>query len=228
MNYLSIKHWAADDRPREKLLVKGVQSLSDAELLGILIGSGTSETSAVELGRQLMAKAGNNLAKLARLTWFDLIQIKGIGRAKAVTLLAAMEIGRRRGLADLPESNQVTSSRDVFILLSPALGDLVHEEFWILYLNRSNKSIEQFKCSQGGVSGTVIDVKLILKKALEVLASSLILVHNHPSGNLMPSENDKQITLKVKEAAGHLDIKVLDHLIIAGNGYFSFADEGLL
>lgn len=228
MDYLSIKKWASDDRPREKLLYKGVKSLSDAELIAILIGSGTRDLSAVELGRQILSIADNNLSLLGKKSISDLIKLKGIGEAKAISIVAALELGRRRNQSDTPEKLQITSSREVYNYLHPILSDLKHEEFWVLYFNRSNRIIGDYKLSQGGVSGTVIDVKLVLKRALELLATSLIISHNHPSGNLNPSDNDKQITEKLKTAANQMDIKLLDHIIIADNSYFSFTDEGIL
>lgn len=228
MDYISIKNWAADDQPREKLMAKGVQSLSDAELLAIIIRSGTREISAVELARKILALSENNLTLLGKKTVSDLIKIKGIGKAKAIGLVAAFELGRRRNQSELINRFQVTSSKEVFQYMQPILSDLEHEEFWVLYLNRSNRIIESYKLSKGGISGTVIDIRLILKKALEVLSSSLIICHNHPSGNRDPSENDRTITEKLKTAANLMDIKLLDHIIVSDNSYFSFADEGLL
>ena len=228
MEYLSIKKWATDDRPREKLLTKGVQSLSDSELLGILLGSGTRDVSAVELGRRLLSLSENSLSELGRKTIPDLIKIKGIGQAKAISIVAALELGRRRNQADIPDKTQITSSREVYNYIQPVIADLAHEEFWVIYLNRSNRVIQPYKCSQGGISGTVIDIRLILKKALELLASSIIIAHNHPSGNLSPSDHDKQITQKLKQAASQMDINLLDHIIVAEKGYYSFSDEGIL
>ncbi len=228
MDYISIKNWAADDQPREKLMAKGVQSLSDAELLAIIIRSGTREILAVELARKILALSENNLTLLGKKTVSDLIKIKGIGKAKAIGLVAAFELGRRRNQSELINRFQVTSSKEVFQYMQPILSDLEHEEFWVLYLNRSNRIIESYKLSKGGISGTVIDIRLILKKALEVLSSSLIICHNHPSGNRDPSENDRTITEKLKTAANLMDIKLLDHIIVSDNSYFSFADEGLL
>jgi DNA repair protein RadC len=228
MNYLSIKNWAANDRPREKLLANGVKSLSDAELLAILIGSGTKEVSAVELCRKILSESENNLALLGKKSVADLIKIKGIGRAKAITIIAALELGMRRKLTEISEKPKVTSSKEAFEFIHSFISDITHEEFWVLFLNRSNKIIDKYKLSQGGISGTVIDVRLLLKKALELLASSLIICHNHPSGNIKPSENDKKITDKIKIAAQQMDIKLLDHLIISDNSYLSFSDEGLL
>lgn len=228
MAYLSIKDWASDDRPREKLLSKGVKSLSDAELIAILIGSGTRDISAVQLAREILKLSGNNLSELGKKTVTDFIKIKGIGEAKAISIVAALELGRRRNFADLPEKTSVTSSTEVYNYFRPLISDILHEEFWVLFLNRANKVIDHYKLSQGGISGTVIDVRLIMKRALELLASSIIVCHNHPSGNRNPSENDKAITTKLKIAGEQLEIRLLDHLIIADNSYFSFADEGIL
>jgi DNA repair protein RadC len=228
MTYISIKEWAADDRPREKLQIKGVKSLSDAELLAILIGSGTRDVSAVQLAREILKISKNNLSELGKKTVVDFTKIKGIGEVKAITIVAALELGRRRNYSDVPEKTSVTSSSEVFNYFRPLISDISHEEFWVLFLNRSNKIIDQYKLSQGGLSGTVIDIRLIMKKALEILASSIIVCHNHPSGNRNPSENDRAITTKLKIAGEQLEIRLLDHLIIADNSYFSFADEGLL
>jgi DNA repair protein RadC len=225
---LKITDWAVEDRPREKLYQKGTSSLSDAELLAILIGSGTRKRSAVDLGRELLSSVNNNLNSLAKLTIADLTKIKGIGNARAITIAAALEIGRRRKLAEVPEMPQIKCSRDVFDLLSPVLSDLPHEEFWILFLNRSNKVISRMKLSQGGISGTVTDVRIVMKRAIEYLASGIIVCHNHPSGNLNPSESDTRITSKIKEAGNIMDIQLLDHLIISDKEYYSFADNGLL
>ncbi len=225
---LKIKDWAVEDRPREKLLKKGILSLSDAELIALLIGSGTRNESAVELAKKVLKNANNNLNELGKLEIKDLQKNKGIGEAKAITIMAALELGRRRKVADIIDKQKISSSNDVFELFQPLLGDLPHEEFWILLLNRSNKIIDRFKISQGGVSGTVIDVRLILKAAIEKLASSIILCHNHPSGNKMPSDADDSITQKLIDGGKLLDIKVLDHIIIADTQFFSYADEGKL
>ena len=225
---LKIKDWAVEDRPREKLLQKGILSLSDAELIALLIGSGTHNESAVELAKKILKNANNNLNELGKHEIKDLQKNKGIGEAKAITIMAALELGRRRKISDIVDKQKITSSADVFTLFQPILGDLPHEEFWILLLNRSNKIIYRVKISQGGISGTVIDVRLILKIAIEKLASSIILCHNHPSGNRMPSDADETITQKLIEGGKLLDIKVLDHIIIADTQFFSFADEGKL
>jgi DNA repair protein RadC len=225
---LKITDWAVEDRPREKLIRNGTASLSDAELLAILINSGTKDKSAVELGRELLAVVNNNLNGLGKLTISDLKKLHGIGSARAVTIAAALELGRRRKLAEIPEVIQIKCSKDVADIFQPLLSDLAHEEFWILYLNRSNKVISRMKLSQGGISGTVTDVRMVMKKAIEYLSSGIIVCHNHPSGNLNPSESDSKITRKIKEAGNLLDIQLLDHLIISDKDYYSFADNGLL
>jgi DNA repair protein RadC len=223
-----IKHWSLDDRPREKLLNKGQAALSDAELLAILIGSGNSDESAVDLCKRIFSTAENNLSKLGRMTIDQLLQFKGIGEAKAVTIVAAMELGRRRRGEEALDNGKITSSAMVFELLQPVIGELPHEEFWILYLNNSNKVIRKIQLSKGGITGTLVDVRLVLKNALAVGATGLVLAHNHPSGTLNPSEADRQLTEKLKVAGESLDIRVLDHLIITETSYFSFADEGIL
>ena len=224
----SIKHWSDDDKPREKLLTKGRTALSDAELIAILIGSGSREESAVELSKRILAVAENNLNELGKLSIKQLMQFKGIGEAKAISIAAALEIGRRRRGEAAAKITKITCSKDVFDLLQPLLGDLPHEEFWIVYLNNSNKVLFKEQLSKGGITGTLVDVRLVMKNALEQGAVGLILAHNHPSGTLKASTADKQITQKLKSAAEVLDIKVLDHLIITQAAYFSFADEGVL
>jgi DNA repair protein RadC len=225
---LSIKEWAVEDRPREKMLVKGIRALSEAELLAILIGSGNIEESAVEVSRRILASVRNNLNELGKKSIGDLKKFKGIGQVKAITIMAALELGRRRNETEPDEKPKVAGSDDVAKIFNPLLNDLPHEEFWILLLNRNNLVVDKFMVSQGGLTGTVIDVRLILKTALEKLACALILCHNHPSGNLTPSEADKDITNKIREAGKLMDIPVLDHVIIANNSHFSFADEGLI
>jgi len=227
-NSFSIKNWSQDDQPREKLRDKGKSALSDAELVAILIGSGSREESAVDLCKRILASVDHNLNALGKLSIKQLMEFKGIGEAKAITIAAAMELGRRRRLEDAVQLDKITSSRSVFDVMQPVLGELPHEEFWILYLNNSNKVIQKNQLSKGGITGTLVDVRLVLKSALEVGATSLILCHNHPSGTLKPSQADKDITQKLKTAAQSLDIKVLDHLIITENTYFSFADEAML
>ncbi|MGQ1889298.1 RadC family protein [Thermophagus sp. OGC60D27] len=226
---VSIRHWAEEDRPREKMLKKGLSSLSDAELLAILIGSGSQKESAVDLARKILNDAHNNLNELGKVTVEALCKkYHGIGKAKAITIVAALELGRRRQLTVPLQRYQIKESKDVFALMHPLLSDLHYEEFWVLLLNQANKVVQQFNLSKGGISGTVIDVRLIMEKALYQHASSIILCHNHPSGNKNPSKADIVITKKLNEAGKILDITILDHVIIAENHYFSFADEGIL
>ncbi|MBJ6366844.1 RadC family protein [Snuella sedimenti] len=224
----TIKKWSLDDRPREKLLNKGRVSLSDAELVAILIGSGNKEESAVALAKRILANTGNNLSELGKLSIEQLMVFKGIGEAKAITIAAALELGRRRRGEEALNKKKISSSLSVFELMQPLVGELQHEEFWIIYLNNSNKVIQKYQLSKGGITGTLVDVRLVLKNALMLGATGLILVHNHPSGALNPSTADKQLTTKLKTAAQSLDIKVLDHLIVTEKAYFSFADESLL
>ena len=223
-----IKSWAEDDRPREKLLAKGRAALSDAELLAILIGSGTTKLTAVDVGKLMLAGVGNDLNALARESVKQLCRHPGIGEAKAITVVAALELGRRRKEADAAPRTTITCSRDIYNLIRPHLMDLPHEEFWVILLNRANVVMRKTAISRGGVAGTVADPKMIFKEALEQLASSIILVHNHPSGNRNPSAADIQLTKKLKEAGNFLDLPILDHLIFAESAYYSFADEGLL
>jgi DNA repair protein RadC len=224
----SIKNWSQDDQPREKLRDKGKVALSDAELVAILIGSGSREESAVKLCQRILASVNNNLNELGKLSIKQLMEFKGIGEAKAITIAAALELGRRRRGEEALNKKKITSSTSVFELLQPIIGELPHEEFWIVYLNNSNKVIQKNQLSKGGITGTLVDVRLVLKTALEVGATGIILAHNHPSGTLKPSEADKQLTAKLSVAAKSLDIKVLDHLIITEKAYFSFADENML
>lgn len=224
----SIKQWAKDDRPREKLLSKGAPALSDSELIAILLNHGTKEKSAVDLAKDVLRAGKDNLAELGKLSIKELMKIKGIGEAKAITVVAALELGRRRQAMTSREKEVVTSSADVARYLQSLLRDHRHEVFAVLFLNRANK-INHFQIiSEGGMTGTVADPRIILKKALEEDAVSLILCHNHPSGSLKPSRADEELTNKIKEAAKYFDIKVLDHLIVSEDGYFSFADEGIL
>ena len=227
-NSFSIKHWSQDDQPREKLRDKGRASLSDAELIAILIGSGSTQESAVSLSQRILASVDFNLNELGKLSIKQLMAFKGIGEAKAISIAAAMELGRRRRGEEALEKQKITSSISVFELMQPIIGELPHEEFWIIYVNNSNKVIQKQLLSKGGITGTLVDVRLVMKNALEVGATGLILVHNHPSGTLKPSEADKQLTQKLKTASQSLDIKVLDHLIVTEKAYFSFADENLL
>ena len=224
----SIKHWSEDDRPREKLLNKGRTALSDAELVAILIGSGSRNESAVELCKRILASVENNLNELGKLTIPQLMTFKGIGEAKAISIAAALELGRRRRGEEALEKKKIVSSSSVFELMQPLIVELQHEEFWVIHLNNSNKIIQKQQLSKGGITGTLVDIRLVLKQALELNATSLILSHNHPSGTLKPSEADKQLTKKLKTAAESMDIKVLDHVIVTEKAYFSFADEALL
>ena len=225
---LNIKDWNPEDRPREKLLLKGTSALSDAELIAILIGSGTANLSAVEVAKKVLQQGNNNLNELAKQSVKDLMKSKGIGEAKAITIVAALELGRRRKETDPEEKPKISSSKDAFDLLKSELMDLPREEFWVLLLNRAHRVIKKKKVSEGGVSGTEADPKIIYKMALEELASGIIVAHNHPSGNLTASQSDIDLTKKLKEAGRFLEVQLLDHLIIAGQKYFSFADEGLL
>ncbi len=227
-NSITIKHWSEADQPREKLRDNGARFLSDAELLAIIIGSGTQDMNAVDLSKILLSNVDNNLNELGKLTLPQLTHFKGIGEAKAIKIMASMELGRRHKRTTVKHQNKVTSSASVFDLMQPLLGTLNHEEFWVLYLNNSNKIITKIQLSKGGITATVVDVRLVLKKALEVGAIAIILVHNHPSGMLQPSSSDINLTEKLKIAAQTLEIKVLDHLIVTEKTYFSFADEKLL
>lgn len=223
-----IRSWAEEDRPREKLLLKGRAALSDAELIAILIGSGTRDKSAVDVGKDILKGANHNLNELAKFSVKDLQKFEGIGEAKAITIISALELGRRRKASAPMKRQKITCSEDAYRMMQPYLLDQPLEQFWIILMNRANEVIKVHNISQGGVSGTVADPKTIFKEALDKLASSLILVHNHPSGNLKPSEADIRLTKKLKEAGQTLDLPVLDHLIFTDHGYLSFADEGML
>ena len=224
----SIRNWSQDDQPREKLRDKGKSVLSDAELLAILIGSGNREESAVALCKRILASSEHNLIDLGKQSIKHLTNFKGIGEAKAISIIAALELGRRHRSEVALDKYKITSSTSVFELLQPMIGELAHEEFWIVYLNNSNRVIQKQQLSKGGITGTLVDIRLVLKNALEVGATALILAHNHPSGTLKPSHSDRHITEKLKKAGENLDIKVLDHLIITEKSYFSFADENQL
>jgi DNA repair protein RadC len=218
----SIKNWAEDDKPREKLILKGKQALSDAELVAILIGSGSRNESAVSLSKRILASVDNNLNALGKLSLKQLMEFKGIGEAKAISIAAALELGRRRRAEETLELKKITSSKAVFEIMQPLIGELPHEEFWVLFLNNSNKVIYKSQLSKGGIMGTVVDTRILFKMALEHNATSLILAHNHPSGKLEASDADKEITKKLK-----LDIRILDHIIVTERGYLSFQDEGI-
>lgn len=224
--YTPINQWAEDDRPREKFLLKGKSTLSDSELLAILIGSGSRNESAVQLCQRILASSENNLNTLGKMSVAQLTQFKGIGEAKAISIAAALELGRRRRAEDAIELKKITSSKAVFEIMQSIIGELPHEEFWVLYLNNSNKVIYKAQLSKGGITGTVVDIRLIFKMAFEQNATALILSHNHPSGKLIASDADLKITKKIKEAGQTLEVQVLDHIIITENGYLSFQDEG--
>jgi len=226
-NNFPITNWSEDDKPREKLMLKGKSTLSDAELIAILIGSGSRNESAVGLSKRILASVDNNLNALGKLTLSQLMNFKGIGEAKAISIMAAMELGRRRRAEEAVELKKITSSKMIFELMQPIIGELPHEEFWVLYLNNSNKVLFKSQQGKGGITGTLVDVRLVFKTALELGATALILCHNHPSGTLIPSDADKQITRKLKTAGQNLDIQVLDHLIVTENGYYSFNDDGI-
>lgn len=231
MNYStgkSIKHWAEEDRPREKLILKGKASLSDAEILAILIGSGNREESAVELAQRILTSSNNNLNALSSLSLNDLKKFKGIGEAKGINIIAALELGRRRRSSEVLKQKTIKGSKDAFEFLYADLADTSFEEFWIILLKRNNQIISKKRISEGGIAGTVADPKKIFKMALDAQASSIILCHNHPSGSLKPSEQDKQLTRKIVQAGRTLEIAVLDHLIFGNDRYFSFADENML
>ncbi len=228
IKHIPIKFLAEDDRPREKLLSIGRQNLSDAELLAIQIGFGTKEETAIQLGQRILNSYGNDLNQLAKASVNELKKFKGIGEAKAINIASAFELGRRRTENDILGKPKISTSYDAFKLLNAKLSDLPHEEFWILLLNRANAVVKMECISKGGVSGTIVDARLILKPAIELLASGIILCHNHPSGQLKPSEQDISLTKKIKESTRLMDINLLDHIIIGDQKYLSFADEGIL
>lgn len=237
-----INAWADDDRPREKLMLKGKCALSDAELIAILIGSGNKEESAIDLSRRILQATESSLAELARQSVLSLQRFKGIGEAKAIAIVAALELGQRRRMSDKMDRTKITCSQDVFELMQPKIGELTHEEFWVIFLNNANhvrgimangtelfikhQLIDAVNISKGGVTGTVVDLRILFKLALEKQATAVILVHNHPSGKLFPSEADLQITKKIKEAGKIMDIAILDHFIITEHDYYSFVDHG--
>ena len=227
-NHTSIRNWAEDDRPREKMMLKGRHSMSDAELLAILIGSGTRHESAVDLAKNILHRAHDNLAELSKMNMKDLLGVKGIGKVRALTILAALELGRRRNESEVLARDKIKTSRDAYEIFRSIMGDRPYEEFWIILLNKANKVLQKCNISEGGISGTVVDPKKIFKISLDHHASSIILGHNHPSGVVTPSEADIRITKKVRDAGAMLEVTVLDHLIIGEDNYYSFADEGAL
>lgn len=223
-----IKYWAEDDKPREKLLLKGKSSLSDAELLAIILGSGTRNESAVGLSKRILKTTDNSLYSLSKLSFQQLCSFNGIGPAKAISIIAALELAKRKKEESVVELPKIITTKTVFELMHPLLGDLPHEEFWVIYLNNSNQVVHKTQISKGGITGTVVDVRIILKIALEYHALSFILCHNHPSGKLYPSDADLEITNKIKIAAKQLDILLVDHMIVCELGYYSFAEDGKL
>jgi DNA repair protein RadC len=224
----SIKQWNENDRPRERMLLHGRTDLSDSELLAIILGSGNREESAVSLSKRILFSVDHDLIELSKLSIRELMQFKGVGNAKAVSIAAALELGKRRREQRMNTKAKIHSSESVFELMYPKIGDLHHEEFWVIYMNNSNKVLQVKQISKGGITGTLVDVRLVLKVALELGAVAIILAHNHPSGSLIPSEPDKKLTIKLKQAGASMDIRVLDHIIITEKTYFSFADEQLL
>jgi DNA repair protein RadC len=226
-SFFPITNWSEDDKPREKLMLKGKSVLSDAELIAILIGSGSRNESAVELSKRILASVDHNLNALGKLSIAQLMNFKGIGEAKAISIIAAMELGRRRRNEDVIELTKITSSKAVFDVMHSIIGELAHEEFWVLFLNNSNKILFKTQLSKGGMTGTVVDVRMVFKIAFEQNATAIILAHNHPSGKLQASDADIQITKKLKTAGQQLDIPVLDHIIVTEAGYYSFVDEGI-
>lgn len=223
--YKSIAHWAEDDQPREKLMLRGRSALTDAELLAILIGSGSRNESAVDLCKRILAQNQNHLHLLGKLSIQQLMEFKGIGEAKAITIIAALELGKRIRQSEVKDLIKITCSKDAFNIIHPIIGDLYHEEFWVLYLNNANKVIHKCQISKGGISGTIVDNRLVFKAALEHHATGIILSHNHPSGRPTPSHSDFSLTKKIKIAGEALEIKLLDHIIVTANDYYSFADE---
>ena len=224
---LSIKHWAEDDQPREKLMLKGKHVLSDAELVAILIGSGSRNESAVQLSKRILASVDNNLNALGKLSIAQLMEFKGIGEAKAIAIIATLELGRRRREETVVVLPKITTAKEVFNLMQPIIGELPHEEFWVLYLNNANKMLYKTQISKGGITGTLADIRVVFKVALEQNATAIILIHNHPSGKLEASAEDKDLTKKFKLAGEQLTIQVLDHIIITENGYLSFRDTNI-
>lgn len=227
-NFFPIRNWSEDDKPREKLMIKGKSVLTDAELLAIIIGSGSRNETAVDLSKKILASVNNNLSALGKLSLQQLMLFKGIGEAKAISIIATLELGRRRRNESPLELTKIISSKIIFEIMQPLIGELQHEEFWIIYLNNANKILFKTQLSKGSITGTMVDVRLVFKGALETNATSIVLCHNHPSGTLLASEQDKLITKKLQSAGNNLDIKIIDHVIICEHGYFSFADEGIL
>ncbi len=228
MEKLNIKSWAIEDRPREKLMLRGIHSLSNAELIAILIGSGNRDESAVDLSKRILISVQNNLGSLSNLSIEALQRFNGIGEAKAISILTALELGKRQFSENIEVKPKITCSKDAFELMYQRIGDLKHEEFWVLYLDNANKVLDKYQLSKGGLTATLVDVRLVFKRAIELSSVGMILCHNHPSGKMQPSHSDIELTKQIKEAGVTLNIKLLDHLIISKKKYFSFADEGVL
>lgn len=225
---MNIKSLAEEERPREKLLLRGKQSLTDAELLAIILGSGSKSESSITLAQRILSSVNHNWNELAKLTIRDLCKFNGVGKVKAIEIITSLEIGRRKSLQQALKKEKISSSKDAYNILQPIIGDLMIEEFWVIYLSRSNKILSKEKISQGGITGTMVDNRLIFKHAIELNAVSLIISHNHPSGNIQPSNSDIQITHEIKKAGNLLNITLMDHLIVTQTSFFSFADENLL
>ncbi len=225
---MSLKSLAEDDRPREKFLLKGKAVLSDSELLAIILGSGNNEESAVELARRILASVGNSWQQLSILSVKDLMKFKGIGEAKAIAIATALEIGRRKYSQEIPDKISISTSQEAYKVFLPHLSDLRTEEFWAVYLNHKNQIVYKSQLSKGGITGTLVDVRVLFKMALEHFATSVIVAHNHPTGNLKPSDADLKITKNIQQAGDLLNIKLIDHLIVGENSFFSFKDQNLL
>lgn len=225
---LTITQWAEEDRPREKMMSKGAGVLSDAELLAILIGSGNTDESAVELMRRILSTCHNDLNELAHWEVYDYSRFKGFGPAKSITIMAALELGKRRKLQEVKERTSIRSSKDIYELLHPLMCDLAQEEFWVLLMNQASKVIDKVRISTGGIAGTYVDVRTILREALLQRATQIAVIHNHPSGNQHPSQEDKVLTQHILNAAQTMNISLIDHVIICDGKYYSFADEGLV
>lgn len=222
---LNIKDWAEEDRPREKMMLKGIATLSDAELLGILIASGNTKETAVQLAQRILHSVSHNLNTLGKLSIKELIKnFSGIGEAKAITIVAALELGRRRNMSEALIQNEISSSRQAYDVFHPLLADIKHEEMWVLLLNSANREIKKIQISKGGIASTTIDIRMIMKEAIDALASRIILCHNHPSGSFSPSIQDDTITQALKEAGQIMDIELIDHIIVCDNGYYSYRD----
>lgn len=228
MEKLTIKYWSLDDRPREKLLSKGKSTLSDAELIAILIGSGNRQESAVALSKRILQSVDGNINELAKLSVDNLTHFKGIGEAKAIAIITAITLGKRLQIEQALVKPTLASSKSVYEIMQPKIGNLQHEEFWVLFLNNSNRVINMMQLSKGGLTGTVVDLRMLFKKAMELLSVAIIICHNHPSGKLIVSDADKNLTHKIKKASEMFDIKLLDHIIITEKSYLSFVDEGIL